>query len=225
LLYASGVRHFTGGSRPFAGILLACLFLTVFLAAAEAQPQGQVQPPADSGSLLIPRGQVLYLEFTKSLDWAQAQKGDAIPLVLMRPLVVGGVSLLPQGTVFAAKVIRVKRGKCGSEVKWDLKSVTFPDGSIAGTEIVMTTTPGSRFSVPEMVPANRLKRGGHQRLKEAIVLAPVMVLLAPPLVLMASIASPDDDEFGRGHCMPGNYIQGAGTKLGLAFSTEHRVSY
>lgn len=205
--------------------MLLAYSLTVFPATPQAQPQRQAQMAPSSASLLIPRGQVLYLEFTEPLDWGKARKGDAIPLRLMRPLALGGVNLLPEGTMFAAKVTRVKHGKCGPEVKWDVKSVTLPDGSNAQTEIIMTATRGATVSVPEMVPIDRLVRNKQHGLKEAILLAPVMILLAPPVLFMATIASPDDDEFGSGRCAAGNYIEGVGTKVGLAFSTEHRVSY
>jgi hypothetical protein len=81
--------------------------------------------------VLVRKNTALKFALLEPLDPVPAKVGDDVPLRLARPLVVDGVTLLPAGGVFHARVTKVKQPtKCkGGDVELELSRVAFADST------------------------------------------------------------------------------------------------
>jgi hypothetical protein len=85
-------------------------------------PGGAQQASTSPHTVLVRKNMALKFALVEPLDPAMGKVGDDVPLRLARPLVVEGVTLLPVGDVFHARVVKVKEPKkCkGGEVELEL---------------------------------------------------------------------------------------------------------
>ena len=85
---------------------ISTLIAITLIAILEAAAQ-QTSPA--TRTVLIRKNTVLKLSLMKSLDPLTAHAGDDVPLLLIRPLVVGPVTVLHVGEVMHGQVTKVKR--------------------------------------------------------------------------------------------------------------------
>ena len=101
--------------KTFAVIAIA--LLVGFQAAAQ-------QPLATGHTVLVCKNTALKFRLLKPLDSATAQVGDIVPLRLSDPLIIGGVTLIPEGQVINGKVTWVHRAIPNTQegkIKWTLE--------------------------------------------------------------------------------------------------------
>jgi hypothetical protein len=200
-------------------LAIVCVLLTLLNQSSQAQSS---LPPA----VVIQKGIVLKFATVAELSSETARKGDHVPLVLTRPLVVRGITLLPIGAQAYGRVTKAKKAgpNCTwGYVEWDVDRVRFADASSALTEIYFSTarldTP-----MPETIDGSRVQRGRHdvlEALPELIVLAP----LAAPYVVASLISTLF--HHGRPSCAVNgtDYVLSAGSTVGVVVAKKHRVRY
>jgi hypothetical protein len=138
--------------RALAMVAAGCLMVSSMAAQQEAAtlpaqqeaatlPAQQATPPAGAapqGVVKVEKNVLLQGALMQPLDPATARPGDDVPLRLTRPLTVGGLVVLPAGSVVHGKVTRVTpagRHCAKGSVKWKLDQVLLPDGSKLKTEV------------------------------------------------------------------------------------------
>ena len=165
---------------------LAC-GLTVLPCVAQTQA-------APSGKVVVYKGAVLRLTNVQPLDSSTANVGDKVPLKLARPLLVNGVTVLPEGELVYGRVTRVKHaGKdCrDGAVKWKVDSISFPDSTQAKAHI-MFAKQGQDVPVPDVEPGSDRRRGSGEIIDGMagamegvvwfIVLAPLLIIFLPSIL-------------------------------------------
>jgi hypothetical protein len=150
-------------------------------------------------------------------------KGDRVPLVLTRPLVVDGITLLPIGAQAYGVVTKAKKGgpNCTQGfIKWEVDQVRFGDASSAVTEIY-TTAPWPDTPVPELVDSSEVRRGRHDDLKAL----PEIVVFTPPLfaayIIYALFHPRSTGCTGNGS----DNVFPAGSTVGVVVAKKHGVRY
>src|SRR5580698_8178600 len=101
-------------------LAIVCVFLTLLNQSSQAQP---LMPPR---TVVVQKGVVLKFATVAELSSETARKGDHVPLVLTRPLVVDGITLLPIGTQADGMVTKAKKAgpKCmQGYVEWEVDRV------------------------------------------------------------------------------------------------------
>jgi hypothetical protein len=177
-------------------------------------------------SVVVRKGAVLKFATVAELSSETARKGDHVPLVLTRPLVVDGITLLPIGTQAYGRVTKARKAgpKCSRGfVEWQVDQVRFADASSTLTEIYFSTarldTP-----MPETIDSSRVQGGRHDvldALPELIILAP---LAAPYLV--AYLISSLFHRGGPSCAVNGtDYVLPAGSTVGVVVAKKHSVRY
>ena len=205
--------------------LLACgLTLLPCIAQAQAAPSSKV---------VVYKGVVLRLTNVQPLDSSTAKVGDQVPLKLARPLVVNGVTVLPEGELVYGRVTRVKQaGKDCRDgvVKWKVDSITFPDSTQARAHI-MFAKQGPDVPVPDVEPGKDRRLGSGEILDgigtgmEAamwfIVLAPFLIIFLPSI--LADQASSNAKACGgkMGH----EYLLPEHSTVAVAISRDHAVQH
>ena len=103
-------------------LLIASLTFNANAQSTDAQPR----------TVVLKQGQVLEMKLAKRLDSGHNKVGDDVVLKLTKPLMAEGVTVLPAKWVIRGRVTEVNRaGKnCQSgSIRWELQSVTMPDGN------------------------------------------------------------------------------------------------
>ena len=124
--------------RALAMVVAGCMMVTSMAAQQEAATLPAQQAAPAPGVVKVEKNVLLQCALMQPLDPATAKPGDDVPLRLTRPLTVGGLVVLPAGSVVHGKVTKVtpagRRCTKGS-VKWKLDQVPLPDGSKLKTEV------------------------------------------------------------------------------------------
>ena len=97
-----------------------------------------LQPSPSSHTVLVRKNTALKFALLEPIDPRPAKVGDDVPMRLARPLVVDGVTSLPAGDLFHARVMKVKppnKCKCG-DVQLELSRVSFADSTSARTRVL-----------------------------------------------------------------------------------------
>lgn len=81
------------------------------------------------------KGKALKFALVQSWKPISAKKGDDIPLKLAQPLVIDGMTLLPEGTIVHAKIVKRWWGEDGPYLDMQLKRLRMGDGSQAKVRI------------------------------------------------------------------------------------------
>lgn len=202
-------------------------FLVVWFALLSSfvSPQSSFcQSPKTKDTVLVRRGVTLKFLLVKPLSSETANVGDDVPLLLARPLVVDGVTLLEPGVLAHGKVTKVRRAgpNCRSgRVQWKVDNLEFADGSKAKTEMMVGYS-GGRGDVPERVPSSAIQRGRHDAWRR-IAYAPLFAVELPFLVLLVIAMSSGDGgpctTPGQDYVLPSNYA------IAVAIAKNHRVHY
>jgi hypothetical protein len=177
-------------------------------------------------TVIVQKGVVLKFATVTELSSATAKKGDRVPLVLTRPLVVDGITLLPIRAQAIGRVTKAKKAgpNCTQGyVEWEVDRVRFADASSAPTEIRF---PGSLLDtpVPESIASSDVQRGRHDYLEALPEIIVLLVLTAPffALYLVESLFHRD------GPSCTGNgtdYVFPANRTVGVVVAKKHRVRY
>ena len=140
--------------------------------------QGQALPVPQT--VVLKRGQTIVLQVLTALESDRSQVGDDISLRVFLPVVVDGMTVLPQGWPVHGRVVAVipsgKNSRQG-KVLWATSPIATPDGRVVGISMDLTKQKAS--------PAEG--RGKH--IKNAVKYAavvPLVVLTSPYLVLLAA---------------------------------------
>ena len=188
---------------------------------------------ATPGRVVVYKGVVLKLTNVQPLDSTRAKEGDQVPLKLARPLVVDGITVLPEGAFVYGRVTRVKHaGKdCrDGAVKWKVDSVTFPDSTQAKAHILFAEA-DQNFAVPDVEPGKdkRLKAGdvldgmgvGFEAVMWFIVLAPIIIILLP--------SSLDENAQAKAKACGGKmgheYLLPENSTVAVAISRNHAIQH
>ena len=175
-------------------------------------------------SVVVQKGAVLKFATVAELSSETARKGDHVPLVLTRPLVVDGITLLPIGAQAYGRVTKARKAgpNCTQgRAEWEVDRIDFADASSAPAEIHFQGRSPDR--VPESIDSSEVQRGRHDGLKElpqVIILAP----LAAPVFAAYLISS----FFHRGPSCTDNgtdYVLPAGSTVGVVVAKKHSVRY
>jgi hypothetical protein len=210
--------------------LIAC-GLALVPSAAQAQSQAAAAP--SQVKIVIHKGAVLRLTNVQPLDSSTAKAGDRVPLKLARPLVVDGVTVLPEGELLYGKVTRVKRAGTDCRdgvVKWKVESITFPDSTQAKAHILFAKE-GQNEPVPDVEPGRdkRLEAGaileGFSGSMEGvmwfIVLAPLLIIFLPSILDQnaADKAKACGGKRGQEYLLPEN------STVAVAISRDHAIQH
>lgn len=138
---------------------------------------GQALPVPQT--VVLKRGQTIVLQVLTALESDHSQVGDDISLRVFLPVVVDGMTVLPQGWPVHGRVIAVipsgkncRQGK----VVWAINPITTRDGRVVGISMDITKKRAS--------PAE----GQGKHIKDAVnaAVVPLVVLTSPYLVLLAA---------------------------------------
>jgi hypothetical protein len=190
-------------------LLKPCAVLLV-VALAIPGDAGAQQASTSAHTVVVRKNSALMFALLKPLDPISAKVGDDVPMRLARPLVVEGVTLLPAGDVFHARVVKVKPPtKCrGGEVELALSRVTFADSTTARTKVFFLS-PLEDAQVNE----NYSSHFSASNIPGDLVVSMVML----PLDLLAHA-------FGHEYC-PDQPITRPGKTVAVIFTKDHRVRY
>jgi hypothetical protein len=205
--------------------ILAC-GLTLLPCIAQAQT-------APSGKVVVYKGVVLQLTNVQPIDSSAAKVGDQVPLKLARPLVVNGVTVLPEGELVYGKVTKVKHARkdCrDGAVKWKVDSITFPDSTQARAHILFAKQ-GPDVPVPDVEPGSDRRTGagdilegmasGMEGVMWFIVLAPLLILFLPSILDQQA----EDKAKACGGKMGHEYLLPENSTVAVAISRDHAVQH
>jgi len=163
------------------------------------------------------------LKFTlvQPLDSAAAKVGDDVPIRLVRPLVVNGVSLLPAGELAHGRVTKVKRAKkCqDGQIEWELNHISFADSTTAKSKVLFVT-PKRDFPVEDSYSRNPGAGDQDLNTKDALGLG-LMTVVALPYLLISMLLERDSGgcAFGTEYFIPTN------STVVVAVTKDHRVRH
>jgi hypothetical protein len=87
--------------------------------------------PQDADSLLVPDGTPLLIKVVNEFSSSDAKVGDVIDFVVVFAVRADGITVIPKGTTFTAKVVsvsRARRGARGGRVKVAFEKFSLPTG-------------------------------------------------------------------------------------------------
>jgi hypothetical protein len=188
-------------------------FFAGLLAVALALPgdAGAQQASTSPHMVLVRKNTALKFALLEPLDPVSAKVSDDVPLRLARPLVVDGVTLLPAGGGFHARVTKVKQPtKCkGGDVELELSRVAFADSTTARTKVFFIS-PLEDAEVAE----NYSSHFSASNIPGALVISLVML----PLDLLSYA-------FGHDYCPDQVVIPRSAKTVAVIFTKDHRVRY
>src|SRR3981081_3563808 len=83
-------------------------------------------------TVVLRQGQVVEMKFVRRLDPRRAKIGDDVVLLLAKPLLAEGTTILPAGSAIHARITEVKHAakKCQpGSIHWELDPLTMTDGT------------------------------------------------------------------------------------------------
>jgi hypothetical protein len=178
-------------------------------------------------TVVIQKGVVLKFATVAELSSETAKKGDRVPLVLTRPLVIDGITLLPVGTQAYGRVTKAKKAgpKCGAGFfEWEVDRVRFADATSALTEIHNFQWRSRDAPIPESINSSEVQRGRHDDLKalpQVIVLAPFAAPFLAAYLISDLFHRQDTSCAGKGT----DQVYPAGSTVGVVVAKTHRVRY
>jgi hypothetical protein len=199
-------RLSTAMLKPFAFILAVGLVIPSDICAQQGSTSAH--------TVLIRKNIALKLTLLSPLDTAKAKVGDDVPMLLARPLVVDGVTLLPIDDVLHGRVTKVKNldKKCGYRiVDFDLKQISFADSTTAKTKVLFVSNRDvdvadnySSHFTPSNIPGVAV---------QSLAMLPFDLILIPV-------------EHFTNNCWPQIlYERPADSTVAVVFRRDHRVRY
>lgn len=198
--------------KPIAAVSLVCL---IFAVTAQAQ---QPSTPA----VQVREGMLLKLATVQTMDSNTAKRGDDVPLLLTRAFDVDGVTLLPMGEILHGTVTSAKKvgKKCKEgEIKWKLEQVTFHDGTVLHSKIMLKNKKPNA-SVPAAVTISKepiSDRVGE--VSEAIMLSPILAVLYIDAGIKAPFHHNGCSQYTTDIPLPAN------ATIGVEITETHAVRY
>jgi hypothetical protein len=171
-----------------AGYMLASFTLA-------AQPEA-----APSGSMKVARNTLLQCSLLQPLDPATAKPGDDAPLRLTRPLAVGGVVVLPEGSLIHGQVTKVTPAgrRCAKgQVKWKLEEIPLPDGGQLKIQVWAAFRDANA-----RVPADSVQRHTSGEIVGYVIRDAVLLPLMPAGLVIGAGEAVVTKPFRRGACRP-----------------------
>jgi hypothetical protein len=197
--------------------------LAIFLTALVAVSQAKAQQAATETHVAKVRYETaLRFATMQPLNSATAKPGDDVPLRLIEPLVVNGVTLLPEGTIVHGRVTKVTHAKTSCRnggIEWKLDKVPFSDGSSAKAEVGFVSA-DPLAQLPQYIPANK-------RLGPAfwIFAYPFILTVTLPFVVLMlpfyAAQSWNQRCPGEGN----DYVLPANATVAVVIRKEHKVRY
>ena len=220
--------------------MMTSLLSIVLLLAGSLHTQTAAQHTGKT--VLVKKGTILELTNLQPIDQATTKVGDRISLRLIRPLVIDGIALLPEGAVLYATVTKVhkKIPDCWHSngwVDWKPDRISFPDKSTVKDRAVGTVRAVKVRHNPErriVVAANGalvgnlddLERNGlqhkgrvGQKIGIALLEIPSTILLSPLLLAEAATSSSSRCQ----NTLSGMSPIPEGTTIVVAISKDHRI--
>ncbi len=194
--------------------------LAVMTLLAVACIQAPAQQPRSAGqSVLVRKDTALQFTLLCALDSATAQVGDPVPLRLSRPLIVDGVTLIPEGQVVNGKVTSVRRAIPNSQdgdLKWKLDRISFMDSTSAKTRIWFT------YDDPERFVPDKYEQGypGYERFGATGVFYVVLFVATLPVSLPVMLL----ERAGMPHFYEDFHLP-ANSTVAVIIVKNHRVRY
>lgn len=166
----------------------------IFTLTLATQAQESPQPK----TVLVERGKILELSLVTPLDSGQARVGDDVPLKLVRPLVADGEIVLPTDSILHGRVTKVAHaGKNNCKdgyIGWKLNRVAMKKGKkiqLQEIDSYLAQRGGvavDRVSLPTTKHENTAVK--------YIELSPLIVLMAPYIIMMLIAYSHDEQCHG-----------------------------
>jgi hypothetical protein len=205
--------------RRTSAILAIGILCASFGASAQSTSSGGT-------TLVVPKGAVLKLTNTQPLDSSTAKAGDAVPLRLTRPLVVDGVTLLPEGTAVVGKITKVKRAGLGchyGSITWKLDRVPFADSSTARTRLLFARD-NIHEDVPFMLPKQEHRTAGDVMDDVGMYsIIGTLVAVASPVVVPLLIKEQISEHNTCSHISGEDYLLPAGSVVAVVVTEKHHV--
>jgi len=131
---------------------LLCIALLVMPNSLPAQTAAQSAPQ----TVVVKNGTILELTNLEAIDQATAKVGDRIPLRLIKPLVVDGITVLAEGEMLYGTVTKVhkKLKNCDLShgwVDWRPEPISFPDKSTVKARALGTVQSANNPEHPEIM--------------------------------------------------------------------------
>lgn len=208
----------------FKQILAVFAISLVLVSQAAAQQSGAPAP----NTATVRKHTGLKFATLQPLSSTTSKVGDDVPLRLVNPLVVDGVTLLPAGEIVHGKVVKVKKAdlKChDGQVNWQLNQITFADASTARVQ-VWSVVADPEASVPGRLVHQSTGGEGDFEINnwwEAILAIPMyalMIVAYSPLLLVLPLALFSScDLAGKEFNMPAN------STVAVEVRQNHKVRY
>jgi hypothetical protein len=202
-------------------VILAVIGLLIASFGASAQ-----STQSGGTTVVVPKGTVLKLTNIQPLDSSTAKVGDAVPLRLTRPLIVDGVTLLPEGTSVVGKITKVKRAGLGCQygsIQWKLDRVPFADSSTAHTRLLFARD-NIHEDVPFMLPKQEHATAGSVMDDVgAYSIIGGFVAIASPVVVPLFIKEQISKHNTCSHISGEDYLLPAGSVVAVVVTEKHRV--
>jgi len=150
-------------------LILVCV-LSCGALPVEATGQSQVQP---SSNLVVQKGTVLKFVLVQPLNSISAEVGDDVPLLLDRPLVVDGVTVLDRRLIAHGTITAVKRAgpNCQfGKVSLKVDNFRFPDSSKAKPKFCLPCREPRDMFPNDFPPLRSVLVITRHRIRPAIIL-------------------------------------------------------
>jgi hypothetical protein len=191
--------------------IAASLMMVAYLPAQQA---------ATPGAVKVERNTVLQYTLMQPLDPATAKPGDDVPLRLTRQLTVGGVVVLPVGSVVHGKVTKVTpagRHCAKGAVKWKLDQVPLPGGDKLKTDVCHTCRPATRG-------ANRHQDHSADEVVGYVIQDAVLLPLVVPGLAIYEVRKGVTAPFRHGSCSRWHDLPlPANATVGVRIREDHEV--
>ncbi len=200
-------------------MLLKKTFAVISIALLVSSQAAAQQPAATERTVQVRKNTALKFTLLNELNSATAQVGDAVPLRLYRPLVINGVTLLPEGYVVNGKITSVTkaiRNSQEADIKWGLERVPFLDSTGARAKVWFYSPRKSEY-VPDNYQRNLQ---GHEDFGAQEVTNIVIFCLVLPVAIVVWLIERADMVRGYEDTrIPAN------ATVAVIITKDHRVSY
>lgn len=216
---------------------ITSLFALAIIAVSQLtaqQPAPQAQPLPSTGRVKIRKFTGLKFATLSPVDSATSRVGDDVPLRLVDPLVVNGVTVARQGEIVHASVVKVKtpEPKCrNGAVEFKLSQITFSDASTAKVKI-WKVSPNPDEVVPARLKAETNSEGmflpadNWYEFALALPWNTIAMAIVSPVLALVGVAY--IFELGKAPACSGpgnNYVLPAGATVAVMVAQKHHVRY
>lgn len=140
--------------------------------------------------VLIQRGKSIQFETEQPINGSTANRGDDVPLRLIRPLVIDGTVVLPAGFEAHGKVVRKSEviGCNSLQVQWSIDKMRMPNGSTALVQKLFVPRSGV---IPDRYDKGYLRPRGLKRIGRNLAELPADLLITALAIFCLPLPSCD----------------------------------